>query len=126
MKSSFLVCIILATVFILNVSGNSNSSSSEDELDSPVGVVLTRSKTTSRKSQTCRRSVQKNCSSSTKTCARLGRANICQAFKNDCDRQLSNCGAKKFYRKVSLVLCRGLPIDVLRPCGSGQSIAKGP
>ncbi|XP_043645238.1 uncharacterized protein LOC122614686 isoform X2 [Drosophila teissieri] len=102
MKASLIVCVILATVFILNVSG-SNSSSSEEG------------------SQACRRSVQKNCSSSTKTCGRLGRANICQAFKNDCQRQLSNCGSKKFYRKVDLVLCRGLPIDVVRPCGSGQS-----
>ncbi|XP_039228565.1 uncharacterized protein LOC26535139 [Drosophila yakuba] len=120
MKASLLVCLILTTVFILNVSG-SNSSSTEEGFDSPVGIVMTRSKSKSRSSQACRRSVQKNCSSSTKTCGRLGRANICQAFKNDCQRQLSNCGSKKFYRKVDLVLCRGLPIDVVRPCGSGQS-----
>ncbi|XP_033155767.1 uncharacterized protein LOC117138056 isoform X2 [Drosophila mauritiana] len=100
MKASLLVGVILATVFFLNVSA-SNSSSSEEG------------------SQACRRNVQRNCSSTTKTCARLGRANICQAFKNDCQRKLSNCGSKKFYRKVDVSLCRGLPIDVVRPCGSG-------
>lgn len=140
MRASLLVCVILATVFFLNVSA-SNSSSSEEGFDSPVGYVLTRSKTKSRRSQACRRNVKRNCSSTTKTCARLGRANICQAFKNDCQRQLSNCGSKKcecissqkggqytlltisiaVYRKVDVALCRGLPIDVVRPCGSGNN-----
>ncbi|KAH8348630.1 hypothetical protein KR084_009264 [Drosophila pseudotakahashii] len=120
MKASLLVCVILVAVFFLNVSGSSNSITSSDSgFDNPVSNVLIRSKSRSRRVQTCRRNVQKSCTSSTKTCARLGRANICQAFQNDCQRQLSNCDSKKFYRKVELNLCRGMPIDVVRPCGSG-------
>ncbi|XP_017068791.1 uncharacterized protein LOC108106330 isoform X2 [Drosophila eugracilis] len=99
MRASLSICIILLAVFILNVSGDNSTNDAG--------------------TQACRRSVQKNCSSSTKTCARLGKANICQAFQNDCQRQLSNCDNKKFYRKVELNLCRGMPIAVVRPCGSG-------
>ncbi|XP_016993812.2 uncharacterized protein [Drosophila takahashii] len=100
MKASLLVCVILVAVFFLNVSGSNSSTTSSD-----AGI--------------CRRNVQKSCTSTTKTCARLGKANICQAFQNDCTRQLSNCDGKKFYRKVELNLCRGLPLDTVRPCGSG-------
>ncbi|XP_017068790.1 uncharacterized protein LOC108106330 isoform X1 [Drosophila eugracilis] len=117
MRASLSICIILLAVFILNVSGD--NSTNDAGFENRISTFLTRSKTRSRRTQACRRSVQKNCSSSTKTCARLGKANICQAFQNDCQRQLSNCDNKKFYRKVELNLCRGMPIAVVRPCGSG-------
>ncbi|XP_016993811.2 uncharacterized protein [Drosophila takahashii] len=118
MKASLLVCVILVAVFFLNVSGsNSSTTSSDAGFDYPVSNILIRSKSRSRR--ICRRNVQKSCTSTTKTCARLGKANICQAFQNDCTRQLSNCDGKKFYRKVELNLCRGLPLDTVRPCGSG-------
>ncbi|XP_052840216.1 uncharacterized protein LOC128254899 isoform X2 [Drosophila gunungcola] len=99
MKASLFVCVILVAIFFMLVSGRNSSTTDE-------GI------------QPCRRSVQKSCTSTKMTCGRLGKANICQAFKNDCQRQLSNCDPKKFYRKVHQNLCRGMPVDVVRPCGS--------
>ncbi|XP_070140502.1 uncharacterized protein [Drosophila kikkawai] len=101
MKAQLFACVLLlVAIFALTVSQNTDDDGSK-----------------------CRRNVQKSCTSSTKTCARLGRANICQAFHNDCQRKLANCGnnnmSSKFYRKVHLSLCKGLAYDTALPCGSG-------
>ncbi|XP_052840215.1 uncharacterized protein LOC128254899 isoform X1 [Drosophila gunungcola] len=117
MKASLFVCVILVAIFFMLVSGR-NSSTTDEGFEIPVSNELTRSINRSRRIQPCRRSVQKSCTSTKMTCGRLGKANICQAFKNDCQRQLSNCDPKKFYRKVHQNLCRGMPVDVVRPCGS--------
>ncbi|XP_017039084.1 uncharacterized protein LOC108086619 [Drosophila ficusphila] len=99
MKASFFFCIILVALSFLIASGNN----------------------TNKGSQACRQNVLKTCTSSTRSCSRLGKANICQAFKNDCKRQLSNCDNVMIYRKVDAAHCRGFLIEVPRPCRSGKS-----
>ncbi|XP_017087003.2 uncharacterized protein [Drosophila bipectinata] len=104
MKASLIVSGLLVVIFVVTVS-------SQNSLENDEG------------SQSCRRKIQKNCTSSTKSCGRLGKANICTSFENDCQRQMNNCGSAastKFYRKVHSNLCRGLPKNTPRPCGSGS------
>ncbi|KAH8301575.1 hypothetical protein KR059_006103, partial [Drosophila kikkawai] len=120
MKAQLFACVLLlVAIFALTVSQNTD----DDGFGIPDTDSLIRSKKSSKRSSKCRRNVQKSCTSSTKTCARLGRANICQAFQNDCQRKLANCGnnnmSSKFYRKVHLSLCKGLAYDTALPCGSG-------
>lgn len=142
MKASLIACAILAVIFVVGVSSQ-NSHESDEGFDYSVGSISVKnSKPRSRRSQSCRRKVQRSCTSSTKSCARLGKANICTSFENDCQRQLSNCGnvastkckfliyffyyhktifiCSLVYRKVSSNLCRGLPKNTPRPCGSGS------
>ncbi|KAH8252220.1 hypothetical protein KR038_004270, partial [Drosophila bunnanda] len=124
MKAQLFACVLLVAIFALTISP-SNGRQTADE-DEGFGIAdthsLIRSKKNSKRRPQCRRSVQRSCTSSTKTCGRLGRANICQAFQNDCQRQLANCGgnkSSKFFRKVDNSLCKGLAYDKLLPCGSG-------
>ncbi|XP_026842857.1 uncharacterized protein LOC113565252 [Drosophila persimilis] len=108
MKASCYLFIILGLMLHLALSSGSGS--------------------TTEGAQTCRKEVQSSCSSKTKSCARLGRANICQAFKNDCQRRMSNCNSKGlsiFYRKVSANLCKNMPYDKKLPCGSGSNALSG-
>ncbi|XP_022234035.2 uncharacterized protein LOC111082160 [Drosophila obscura] len=108
MKATCCLCTILA-LSLLHLVMSSNSGS------------------TTERAQTCLKNVQSRCTSTTKSCGRLGRANICQAFKNDCQRRLLNCnnkGVTDFHRKVSQSLCRGMPYDQKLPCGSGTNAIK--
>ncbi|KPU76066.1 uncharacterized protein Dana_GF26328 [Drosophila ananassae] len=104
MKASLIASFILVVIFVVAVSSQNSHENDEG-------------------SQSCRRKVQRSCTSSSKSCGRLGKANICTSFENDCQRQLSNCDSAiptKFYRKVNSNLCRGLPKNTPKPCGSGS------
>ncbi|KAH8254918.1 hypothetical protein KR026_006292, partial [Drosophila bipectinata] len=123
MKASLIACGLLVVIFVVTVSSQ-NSLENDEGFDYSVrSNSVKNTNTRSRRSQSCRRKIQKNCTSSTKSCGRLGKANICTSFENDCQRQLNNCGSAastKFYRKVHSNLCRGLPKNTPRPCGSGS------
>ncbi|XP_033234324.1 uncharacterized protein [Drosophila pseudoobscura] len=126
MKASCYLFIILG--LMLHLALSSGSGSTTEGFDHPESTSLTRAKQSSRRTQTCRKEVQSSCTSKTKACARLGRANICQAFKNDCQRRISNCNSKGlsiFYRKVSANLCKNMPYDKKLPCGSGSNALSG-
>ncbi|KAH8356721.1 hypothetical protein KR200_008493, partial [Drosophila serrata] len=124
MKAQLFACVLLVAIFAMTIS-QSNGRQTEDE-DEGFGIPdthsLIRSKNSSKRRPQCRRSVQRSCTSTRKTCGRLGKANICQVFQNDCQRQLANCGSNKstkFFRKVNNNLCKGMAYDTLLPCGSG-------
>ncbi|KAH8253415.1 hypothetical protein KR032_005469, partial [Drosophila birchii] len=124
MKAQLFACVLLLmAIFVLTISPSNGRQTDEDDgFDIADTHSLIRSKNNSKRRPQCRRNVQKSCTSSTKTCGRLGRANICKAFQNDCQRQLANCGSNqstKFFRKVNMSLCKGLAYDTLLPCGSG-------
>ncbi|BFG05106.1 uncharacterized protein DMAD_03921 [Drosophila madeirensis] len=107
MNASCCLCIILGLILLLAVSSSSGS--------------------TTEGAQTCKKNVQSSCTSTTRSCGRLGRANLCQAFKNDCQRRISNCnnkGITAFYRKVNGSLCKNMPLYKKLPCGSGANAIK--
>ncbi|KAH8401979.1 hypothetical protein KR009_008959 [Drosophila setifemur] len=121
MKASLFASVILVTIFFLSVYAGNNSTTDDGFGFQNSSKSVNSSKIRSRRSQNCQRKILKSCTSTAKSCGRLGRANICESFPNDCQRQISNCQApKKFYQKAHQSLCRGLPYNVLRPCGSGS------
>ncbi|KRF98568.1 uncharacterized protein Dwil_GK28172 [Drosophila willistoni] len=90
MKALPIVCV---TLLVLLVFANFSSGSS----DSSVGLAnrATKSKKNTNKAfrRACKLKVRNSCSSGSTSCGRFGRsrAYICQLFKNDCQRQLTNC-----------------------------------
>ncbi|KAH8285040.1 hypothetical protein KR054_004251, partial [Drosophila jambulina] len=126
MKAQLFACVLLLVAILALTISQSNGR--HTDVDDGFGIAdtnsLIRSKTSSKRRPQCQRNIQRRCTSTTKTCGRLGRANICQAFPNDCQRQLANCGknqSTKFFRKVNRSLCKGMAYDTLLPCGSGGS-----
>lgn len=97
MKAQLFACVLflLVAIFALTVSQGISSSTDGNGFGNAVTPFLNRPKKNSKRSPQCRRNVQRSCTSSTMSCGRLGRANICQAFQNDCQRQLANCGGNK-------------------------------
>ncbi|XP_034141679.1 uncharacterized protein LOC117592186 [Drosophila guanche] len=107
MKASCYLCIILGLILHLAMSSSSSR--------------------TTEGAQSCKKNVQSSCNATTRSCGRFGRANLCQAFKNDCQRRISNCnnkGLTALYRKVNYSLCKNMPLDRKLPCGSGSNAVK--
>ncbi|SPP75119.1 Hypothetical predicted protein [Drosophila guanche] len=108
MKASCYLCIILGLILHLAMSSSSSR--------------------TTEGAQSCKKNVQSSCNATTRSCGRFGRANLCQAFKNDCQRRISNCnnkGLTALYRKVNYSLCKNMPLDRKLPCGKSVIITNG-
>ncbi|KQS62858.1 uncharacterized protein LOC6546875 isoform X2 [Drosophila erecta] len=84
---------------------------------------ISSSTSTSTSSSTPKICVLRNCnlSSTTNACARYGRSNLCNRFKNSCTLRYESCVGSATYTAVSLSQCSGISVGSRGICGGSSS-----
>ncbi|XP_020801161.1 uncharacterized protein LOC110178366 [Drosophila serrata] len=64
-----------------------------------------------------------NCAwnSTVNTCARYGRSNLCNRFRNSCALRYKNCVSSTTYTSVNLSQCSGITVGNRGTCGGSSS-----
>ncbi|KAI8038373.1 uncharacterized protein LOC128254931 [Drosophila gunungcola] len=65
----------------------------------------------------------RNCAwnSTTNACARYGRSNLCNRFRNSCALRYETCASSTTYTAVSLSQCSGISVGSRGICGGSSS-----
>ncbi|KAH8285041.1 hypothetical protein KR054_004250 [Drosophila jambulina] len=79
--------------------------------------------TSSSSSSTPRICLIQNCAwnSTVNTCARYGRSNLCNRFRNSCAQRYENCVSTTTYTTVALSQCSGITAGNRGICGGSSS-----
>ncbi|EDV36190.1 uncharacterized protein Dana_GF12831 [Drosophila ananassae] len=62
-----------------------------------------------------------NWSSTTNSCGKYGKSNLCTRFKNSCRMRYESCVSSTTYTSVSLSQCSGISVGARGICGGSSS-----
>ncbi|KAH8254906.1 uncharacterized protein [Drosophila bipectinata] len=62
-----------------------------------------------------------NWSSTTNSCGKYGKSNLCTRFKNSCRMRYESCVGSTSYTAVSLSQCSGISVGARGTCGGSSS-----